>query len=251
MLAEAGSGDAHVGGDTLDSNGLSPGLLLLQPQHASEGMGTGADQDAAASLVPLASHGGAGAFQALLTLHEQHLALLGADDLSGLLDRSGIDEVLGVQELLVGRVHHFLQLVHDGHDLSIHLGLLGPAHILLAGLAEIAGERLLTDDMLAGLQGLDGHGAVEERRGDDVDDIDLRVCQHIVKVSDGLLIAIALLDLIGQIQVQVTDGLEADGHSTDLFIAVAVEMRGIAGSDGADDHGFYLLVHRKFLLHDL
>ena len=37
----------------------------------------------------------------------------------------------------------------------------------------------------------------------------------------------------------------------DLFIAVAVEMRGIAGSDGADDHGFYLLVHRKFLLHDL
>ena len=41
MLAEAGSGDAHVGGDTLDSNGLAPGqgLLLLQPQHASEGMG--------------------------------------------------------------------------------------------------------------------------------------------------------------------------------------------------------------------
>lgn len=63
-------------------------------------MGAVADQLAAAGLVPLAGHGGAGALQAHKALEEENLALLGPDQLGGLLDGGGIDKVLRVHELL-------------------------------------------------------------------------------------------------------------------------------------------------------
>lgn len=152
FFRQAGGCVSDVTADLLDGDLLAACrcFLALQPQHTGQRMGTGTNQAAAAGLVPVSGQRAGGTLQAFLALHEEELALLGADDLCCLLYRGCIYEVLCVHEFAVAGFYYRAQLIHFLHACLIHLALRhGLADILLTALAEITGQRLLADDMLA------------------------------------------------------------------------------------------------------
>ena len=207
---QAPGGTAHVTAHALNRDLLisGRGLLLLEPEHTAHRMGSGTHQSAAARLIPFACHRTAGAFQALLALHKKQLCLFSPDDLSGLLHRCGINEVFCIHELLTGLFHHLFQAVHLGQALAKHLTLrYRNSDILLYRPAEVSGQRLFADNMLACLHGLYSDGCMQKRRKYDINHFNFRILQQQTVIADRLFIAVALLHLFRKREIQITDSL--------------------------------------------
>ncbi|MHC2802307.1 hypothetical protein ACVMII_002053 [Bradyrhizobium diazoefficiens] len=140
-------------------------------------MAAHADKRAAAGHRPLRGVGRVRTGMALLALHEQDLVLGRLDDLGGLGHGRRVDPVLGVHEELPGALDRGARPVHLFDHALIHQRL---RHVLadrlrVALAAEIAGERLFADHVLAGLHAGDDHLRMKVRRRADVDDIELAV----------------------------------------------------------------------------
>ena len=86
---------------------------------------------------------------------------------------------------------------------------------------------------------------MEERRGDDIDDINFGVSQHLIEVRNCLLVAILLLNALCQLQIHIADGLQPDLDTADSGIAVAMEPGSITGTYST--HGNCQSFHRIFL----
>ena len=81
-----------------------------------------------------------------------------------------------VGELVLGEER---QHVADQQQLAGLLGRLDHAR----GVGRRQRDRLLAEDVLAGLQGGDGHLGVPRRRQADVDHVEVRIGQHLVEVG--------------------------------------------------------------------
>ena len=173
---------------------------------------------------------------ALLALHKENLAALGPQQLSRPLYGGGVDVVLSVHHQPAGALRRLANLLQVPQDLGVHLFFWRAARVRLARLSEEAGQGLFTDHMLARRQSVQDHGAVQHGRRQDVDDVDLRVLEQVLKLPDRPLVAVDLLDMLRLFQVGVGHGLEPDRHGAYVHVAVAMESGGKPGADGADHH---------------
>ena len=117
----------------------------------------------------------------------QDAALGGGDQPAHLGDGRGVDPVLGVAERHPRGPHGLAHGLGVGQGAGAHARA---RHVqadrrAVPGLAEIAGERLLHDDVLAGRGGADGGHVVQGRGQADVDHVDLRPGQKGVEVPGG------------------------------------------------------------------
>ena len=156
-------------------------------QRGGERMAALADQRAAAAHRPLRRVRGVRAAVALLGLDEQHLVARRAQDLRRLGHGRRIDPVLGVAEQFAARADGGAGGVHlRQHALAHHqLRHLRADRLSVTRLAEIAGERLLADHVLARAHTADDHLRVHRGRGADIDDVDVRVVQQRAPVVQG------------------------------------------------------------------
>src|SRR5229473_3388362 len=233
---EAGGDVADIGGDVRHGDALAARfrLDLLQVEHGGERVAAHADERAAAGHRPLRGMRGVRAAVALLGLHEEDLVLGGLQDLDRLRHRRGINPILRVHEKPAagfdrgaGRVH-FLQHAPVHHRLRHMLA----DRRLVAGPAEIPGEGLLADDVLAPLERRDDHRRVRGRRRADVDDVDIRVGEERAEI------AMAVADAV--LAREVNDAIAARRHrghldldAVDPLVGVHVQLRGKAAADQA------------------
>ena len=98
--------------------------------------------------------------------------------------------------------------------------------------------------MLSGLHGLHSYFGMEKRGQNNVNDVDLRVCQQLMIVLRHLFIPIALLHFSGQLQVQIAHRFQANGDAAHLFIAISVQIGGVSCSYGSN--GNNTLFHVNF-----
>ena len=161
------------------------GLDLLQVKHGGERMAAHADQRAAAGHRPLRGMRRMRARVALLALHEQDLVFGRAQHLRGLGNRRRVDPVLRIHEELAGRLDRRAGRLHLRADALVHPCLrdMLADRRLIAVAAEIAGERLLADHMLAGTHRRHDHRCVQVRRRADVDDVDAAIGDQLVEAA--------------------------------------------------------------------
>ena len=113
------------------------------------------------------------------------------------------------------------------------------------GFLECDAQRLLADDVLAGLRRVDRDLRMQAVRGGDRDHLDVRIAEQVVVIGKGLGHAVAL----GELR-RVTLGRRGDRHELGLFgdrLHGARDAIGLkAGTDDADfyfGHGAILLHH--------
>jgi hypothetical protein len=150
-------------------------------------MAAHAHQRAAAGQRPLRGVRGMRAAVALVALHEQDFVLGGAQDFHGLRNRRRVDPVLRVHEQAPARRDRRRGALHLLHHALIHQRLrhIAADRRLVVGTAEVTGERLLADDVLSRLHGLDDHLGVCRRRRADVDDVDVFVGEQRAVIAMG------------------------------------------------------------------
>lgn len=116
--------------------------------------------------------------------------------------------------------------------------LLGPRHG--AGGLERVRQGLLAQDVLAGLDEGLGDLAVQGVAHHDGDDVDVRVLGHGAPVVHGPLVAVALGGVLGEGEVGIGDGAQADRwqaqveDGADLAPGVGVGGAGHSGTDDGD-----------------
>ncbi len=184
---QTGSDIADVAGHARGANGFAPRarLDLLEVKHRRERMAAHADQRAAAGHRPLCGMRRMRARVAFLALHEQDLVLCRAQHLRGLGDRRRVDPVLRIHEELAGRFDRGAGRLHLRADALIHQrfrDVLADRR-LIAVAAEIAGERLFADHMLAGAHRRHDHRRVQIGRRADVDDVDRGVGDQLIEAA--------------------------------------------------------------------
>ena len=90
---------------------------------------------------------------------------------------------------------------------------------------------------------------MKEGRKYDIDDVDLRVCQHVMIVGADLLISVCVLNLLRQFGVQITDCLQTYVDSAYFLISISVQACRISGAYGSDYNCFFFCsVHVLVLL---
>ena len=137
-------------------------------------------------------------------------------------------EVVDVADAAV--VHHPLGQRHRGnapvvvHDEVAHARTLhGGKHLL--GLVQGVGQRLLADDVLAGLSGGHGHGAVHVAGRNHVNDVNIVACHDRLPVRGGLLPAEGVARLFGLVGVAPADhNLLEPGSVREVHVDVAIAL---------------------------
>ena len=122
---------------------------------------------------------------ALLGFHEQDLVFRRPHDLRRLGHGRGIDPIFGVHEEPSARADRLAGFVHLLHHPFVHdrLGHMPADRRAVVRPAEIPGERLLTDHVLARAHARDDHFGVQRGRRADVDDVDAPVGQKFAIVA--------------------------------------------------------------------
>jgi hypothetical protein len=113
--------------------------------------------------------------------------------------------------------------------------------LLVAGSAEITGERLLADHVLASLHAGDDHLGVEGWRRADVDDVDLRVTEKRAPI------AVSVRDAEPACEVEHVVAARDDGTNLrvdpeNASIGMHMQLRDEAAADHADPN----LLHARF-----
>lgn len=126
--------------------------------------------------------------------------------------------------------HTCVELLQAGYDIVVADNLSNSSEEALRRVEKITGKT----------------AAMEERRGDDIDHGNFRVLQKLIETGNHLLISIALLDLAGELQVQVTDSFQADRNTADLFVAISMEIGRISSAYRPDNNGLEFLFHDVF-----
>jgi hypothetical protein len=177
----------------------------------------------------------------LLAVHPEDLRAGLLEDLPLLLDRRGVDPVLGVEDSpaagLLGRQHPL-----DARQRRVERDLLVELVAVEVGraVAEVAGQRLLADDELAALQRRHGDRLVRDRRRADVD--------HVHGIDQGLE-AVELANAAplgirgGHVRVDREDADDLDVRAVDLPERLEMKRSGEPRPD--DARANRLLFHRS------
>ena len=135
--------------------------------------------------------------------------------------------------------------VHGAEELILLAPLLGAdeKHLLgelLGGVAaelvlfECQRQRLLTEDMLAGLEGLDGDLHVPVVGGDDADDVDVLALENLAIIAGGVGFPLADVGILtGPRRVAVVDVTDSK-DVTELGVLLGVAGAHRTGADAAD-----------------
>jgi hypothetical protein len=105
--------------------------------------------------------------------------------------------------------------------------------LLVAGLAEITGKRLLADDVLSGLHRRDDHFGVEGGRSANIDDVDLRIGKEQPVVAMGLRDAMFPGELLDMIAAR-HNGRDLDIDPIDPLVGIHVQLGEEAAADQAN-----------------
>ncbi len=144
-----------------------------------------ADQRAATRHRPLRGVRCVRAAMRFLALHEQDLVAGRPQDFRDLADRRRVHPILSIQKQLPACPNGSAGLLHFLHHALIHLRL---RHMradwrLVVRTAEIAGEWLFADHVLAGPHAAHNHVRMQRRRRADVDHVDFGVGQQRAPVA--------------------------------------------------------------------
>ena len=133
------------------------------------------------------------------------------------------------------------QLVHLLHDLLEHnLFGNGYPYILRARRSKIAREGLFTDHMFPRVQRIHNHLRMRHRRRYNVDDVNLGIGEHLMVIGANFLVTISFLYGSCPLLIYITNGLEAHIDAADFFIAVSVQVSGIAGAHSPHTYSLFL-----------
>ncbi len=172
---------------------------------------------------------------AFLALHEQDFVFRRLQYLRGLGHRRRVDPVLRIHEEFAARPDRGRGLVHLLADALIHQrfrNMLADRG-LVAFAAEISGERLFADDVLAALHGLDDHRSMQVGRRADVDDIDLVVTDNlaVAPISFGDVVAASEID---DMVAARRHGRDLDIDAVNAFVGIHVQLRNEAAAHKSD-----------------
>ena len=235
------SGDvADVGGHVAHADRFAarPRFHALEIQDRRQGMASHADQRAASRHRPKRGVCGMRSAMAFLGLHKEDLVPRGLEDFGRFRQRRRVHPILGIHEELAAFVDGRAELFHLGHDALEHHRF---AHLFadrrrVVRTAEIAGKRLLADDVFPRPHGVDDHLRVQIRRRANIDHVDCRIGEKrtivAMRLRDFVLLG-EYLDLIaprhdrGDLSVDAIDALigmhmqfgdEAAADETDPYL---------------------------------
>src|SRR5437764_14851115 len=115
----------------------------------------------------------------LLGFHEQELVLRAIEYFDGFRYRRRVDPIFGIHENLAAGFDSDTSLFHFFQNAFVHERLwhVSADRSFVARVTEIAGERLLANDMLSGAHGIDDHGSMQCWRRADVDHFNVCVIE--------------------------------------------------------------------------